>query len=130
MSNKPDIDYTYLHDAKCRLLAYINPPDRQAEQTGEEIKRELHNAVYHHRDKWQEQIAVLKTAVKVFQDNTLMRTAHIAHLEGQIAALTVNNEFLSKELERLRLRVVLTPAESCLTMKKIDQDALRGGEEE
>ena len=59
MSNKLDIDYTYLHDAKCRLLAYINPPDRQAEQMEEEIKRELHNAVYHHRDKWKERATAL-----------------------------------------------------------------------
>ena len=34
------------------------------------------------------QIADLEKVVKVFQDDTLMRTTHIAHLEGQIAALT------------------------------------------
>jgi len=42
-------------------------------------------------DAWirgREEIADLKTAVKVFQDDTTMRKAHIEHLEEQIAALT------------------------------------------
>ena len=36
-----------------------------------------------------EEIADLKTAVKVFQDDTTMRKAHIKHLEGQIVALSL-----------------------------------------
>ena len=43
----------------------------------------------------------------------------------QIATLKANAEFLSSELERLRSRVVLTPAESHLTL----QAALEEGEE-
>jgi len=42
----------------------------------------------------------------------------------QIATLKANAEFLSSELERLRSRVVLTPAESHLTL----QAAIKGGE--
>ena len=34
--------------------------------------------------------------------------AYCERQEQKITALTVNNEFLSKELDRLRLRVVLT----------------------
>uniref|UniRef100_A0A6M3KD74 Uncharacterized protein n=1 Tax=viral metagenome TaxID=1070528 RepID=A0A6M3KD74_9ZZZZ len=43
----------------------------------------------------------------------------------QIATLKANAEFLSSELERLRSRIVLTPAESHLTMPA----ALKKGEE-
>ena len=43
--------------------------------------------------------------------------------DGQIATLKANAEFLSSELERLRSRVVLTPAESHLTL----QAALKEG---
>ena len=39
-------------------------------------------------DRQKQRIVDLEKAMKVFQDDTLMRTAHIAHLEGQIAALT------------------------------------------
>ena len=39
-------------------------------------------------NRLQEQIAVLEMAVKVFQDDTIMKKAHIEHLEGQTAALT------------------------------------------
>ena len=49
-------------------------------------------------DAWirgREEIADLKTAVKVFQDDTAMRKFHIEHLEGQIVALKAR----VKELE-------------------------------
>ena len=67
--------------------------DRQAE--GIELLKENYKLLEaDYEQKWglsnrlQEQIVDLEKAVKVFQDDTLMRTTHIAHLEGQIAALT------------------------------------------
>lgn len=49
----------------------------------------------------------------------------VSEVDEQIATLKANAEFLSSELERLRSRVVLTPAESHLTMPA----ALEEGEE-
>jgi len=53
-------------------------------------------------DAWirgREEIADLKTAVKVFQDDTKMRKAHIEHLEKQIASLQERERTLIGRLQ-------------------------------
>ena len=70
-------------------------------------------------DAWirgREEIADLKTAVKVFQDDTLMRKAHIEHLEGQIAAM------------QERERVLIGRLRSYGDVETGKEEALRGGE--
>uniref|UniRef100_A0A6M3L470 Uncharacterized protein n=3 Tax=viral metagenome TaxID=1070528 RepID=A0A6M3L470_9ZZZZ len=74
-----------------------------------------------------EKIAALKKAeeqIAKLENQVSVRDMRITDYKEQIATLKANAEFLSSELERLRSRVVLTPAESCLTL----QAALEEGE--
>jgi len=71
-------------------------------------------------DAWirgREEIADLKTAVKVFQDDTAMRKFHIEHLEGQIAAL------------QERERILIGRLRSHGDVETDREEALRGEEE-
>ena len=69
-------------------------------------------------DAWirgREEIADLKTAVKVFHDDTVARKAHIEHLEGQIAALQERERVL---IGRLRSYGDVETAKEALRSKE------------
>ena len=55
-------------------------------------------------DRQKQQIADFEKVVKVFQDDTVMRKAHIEHLEGQTAALTTELGTVKEILRQLNDR--------------------------
>ena len=89
-------------------------------------------------DAWirgREESADLEKAVKVFQDDTVARKAHIEHLEGQGTALTEENERLREALEYFAsLPTQDSPGGKPFTdfifaIRKYANKALRGGGE-